>query len=139
MGKNWKPSSPWLRRKAKQGFQGYPIATIAFYGPTATLATKIVVSIVRDEGQDPDPLERWFSEDTDVRNNSAIGDQVLAFLKEHGPKSVIVIDGLIGCPHEEGIDYPEGNPAHSALTGPGATASHTNASSESPLLRLIPR
>jgi hypothetical protein len=46
MGENWKPSSPWLRRKAKQGFRGYPVATIAFYGPTDTLATKIVVSIV---------------------------------------------------------------------------------------------
>ena len=108
MGKNWKPSSPWLRRKAKQGFRGYPIATIAFYGPTADLATKIVVALVRDEGQDPDRLERWFSEDTDVRNDPDIGDQVFAFLKEHAPKSVVVTDGLIGCPHEEGIDYPEG-------------------------------
>ena len=108
MGKNWKPSSPWLRRKAKQGFRGYPLATIAFYGPTDTLATKIVVSIVRDEGRDPDPLERWFSEDTDVRNDPSIGDQILAFLKEHGAKSVIATDSLIGCPHEEGIDYPEG-------------------------------
>ena len=108
MGKNWKPSSPWLRRKAKQGFQGYPVATIAFYGPTATVATKVVVSIVRDEGHEPDPLERWFSQDIDVRNNLDVGEKVLAFLKEHAAKSVIVTDGLIGCPHEEGIDYPEG-------------------------------
>jgi hypothetical protein len=108
MSKRWKPSSPWLRRKAKQGFRGYPIATIAFYGPTVDLATKIVVAIVRDEGREPDPLERWFSEDTDVRSDLAVGEKVLAFLKEHAAKSVIVTDGLIGCPHEEGIDYPEG-------------------------------
>ena len=108
MGKNWKPSSPWLRRKAKQGFQGYPIATIAFYGPTAALVTKVVVSIVRDEGQDPDPLERWFSEDTDVRSDPAISEKILAFLKEHSVRSVIATYGLIGCPHEEGIDYPKG-------------------------------
>lgn len=108
MEKNWTPSSPWLRRKTKRGFQGYPIATIAFYGPTADLATKVVVGIGRDEGLEPDPLERWFSEETDVRNNRAIGEEVVAFLKEHAAKSVIVTDGLIGCPHEEGIDYPEG-------------------------------
>ena len=108
MRKNWKSSSPWLRRKAKQGFRGYPLATIAFYGPTATVATKVVVSIVRDAGHDPDPLQRWFSEDTDVRNDEAIAEQILAFLKEHGTKSVIATDGLIGCPHEEGTDYPEG-------------------------------
>ena len=108
MGKNWNPRSTWLRRKAKQGFHGYPLATIAFYGPTATLATKVVASIVRDEGHDPDPLERWFSEDSDVRNDPAIADKIVAFLKEHGAKSVIATEGLIGCPHEEGIDYPEG-------------------------------
>jgi hypothetical protein len=36
------------------------------------------------------------------------GEKVVAFLKEHTAKSVIVTDGIIGCPHEEGIDYPEG-------------------------------
>jgi hypothetical protein len=108
MSKKWKPSSPWLRRKVKQGFRGYPIATIAFYGPTAELATKVVVAIVRDEGRELDPLERWFSENTDVRSDSIVGEKVLDFLKEHAAKSVIVTDGLIGCPHEEGIDYPEG-------------------------------
>jgi len=108
MSKKWKPSSPWLRRKVKQGFRGYPIATVAFYGPTADLATKVVVAIVRDEGREPDPLERWFSEDSDVRSDLEVSTKVLAFLKEHAAKSVVVTDGLIGCPHEEGIDYAEG-------------------------------
>jgi hypothetical protein len=108
MGKDRKQSSAWLRRKSKQGFHGYPVATIAFYGPTATLATKVVVSITRDEGHDVDPLERWFSESGDVRNDLDIADKISAFLKENRAKSVIVTDGLIGCPHEEGIDYPEG-------------------------------
>jgi hypothetical protein len=26
----------------------------------------------------------------------------------HGARSVIATDGIIGCPHEEGIDYPDG-------------------------------
>ncbi len=108
MMNKWKPSSPWLRRKVKQGFRGYPIATIAFYGPTADLATKVVVAIVRYEGCEPDPLERWFSVDSDVRTNPSVGEKVLTFLKENAATSVIVTDGIIGCPHEEGIDYPEG-------------------------------
>jgi hypothetical protein len=108
MGKNRKQSSAWLRRKSKQGFRGYPVATIAFYGPTATLATKVVVSITRDEGRDLDPLERWTSESGDVRNDLAIADKINAFLKENRAKSVIATDGLIGCAHEAGIDYPEG-------------------------------
>ena len=131
MAKNWKPSSPWLRRKAKQGFHGYPLATIAFYGPTATLATKVVVSIVRDESNNPDPLERWLSEDTDVRSDPAIGNKIFAFLKEHGAKSVIATDGLIGCPMKKASTTPRGNPARSVLTGPGATASRASKSTES--------
>jgi hypothetical protein len=26
----------------------------------------------------------------------------------HGAKPVVMSDGIIGCPHEEGIDYPDG-------------------------------
>lgn len=108
MGKRRKSPKDWLGKKAQRGFRGFPIATVAFYGPTADLATKVVVSIVRDERSIPDPLERWFSEDSDVRSNPAVGEKVLAFLKDHAAKSVIVTDRLIGCPHEEGIDYPHG-------------------------------
>lgn len=101
-------SAVWLRKKAKRGFRGYPIATVAFYGPTADFATKVVASIVPGEGCDPDPLDRWFSQDTDVRTDPEIGEQVIAFLTAHGARSVVVTDGIIGCPHEEGVDYPDG-------------------------------
>ncbi len=97
-----------LGKKSRRGFRGFPAATVAFYGPTADFASKVAVAIIRDERSDPDPLQRWFSEDTDVRADPAVGEQVLAFLREHAAKSVVVTDGIIGCPHEEGIDYPEG-------------------------------
>jgi hypothetical protein len=50
----------WIAKKAKRGFKGYPVATLALYGPTAALATKIAVSIIPDERGQPDHLERWF-------------------------------------------------------------------------------
>lgn len=108
MEKGRKQSAAWFSRKAKRGFRGYPVATVAFYGPTPDLATKVAVGIVRDENRDPDPLERWLSQNTDVRTDPTIGEQVLAFIKTHDAKSVVVTDGIIGCPHEEGIDYPDG-------------------------------
>ena len=37
----------WLEKKAKRGFRGYPIGTIAFYGPDERCATKVAVSVVR--------------------------------------------------------------------------------------------
>ncbi len=80
------------------------------------------------EGCEPDPLERWFSEGMDVRTNPAVGEQVLAFLKDHAAKSAIVTDGIIGCPHEEGIDYLEGKSCPLCPTGPVETASPKTAS-----------
>jgi hypothetical protein len=41
-----------------------------------------------------------------LRNCSPIA----AFLQEHHVKSAATVDKIIGCPHEEGIDYPEGKP-----------------------------
>ena len=97
-----------LWKKARKGFRGYPIATVAFYGPTAKLATKVVVGIVPSEDADADPLKSWTSEGDDVRKSREILGEILAFLDEHAPKSVVMTDRIIGCPHEEGKDYPEG-------------------------------
>ena len=38
-----------LRKKARKGLRGWPIATIAFYGPNLSQATKVAVSIVPSE------------------------------------------------------------------------------------------
>jgi hypothetical protein len=100
-------SSP-LRKKARQGFRGYPVATVCFYGPTDELATKVAVGIVRSEGEEPDLLERWFSQDRDIRHDAALESEVAHFIIAQGVKSVVMTNGIIGCPHEEGIDYPEG-------------------------------
>ncbi|HYL16481.1 MAG TPA: hypothetical protein VEV41_25830 [Terriglobales bacterium] len=102
-----RPTSQLLKR-VQRGFRGYPVATIALYGPDAELATKVAVAIFLAERHEPDYLERWLSQDTDVRHNPDIEEQILAFLRSHAVRSVVMTDGIIGCPHEEGIDYPEG-------------------------------
>jgi hypothetical protein len=102
-----KSQSP-LKKRARRGFRGYPVATVAFYGPDDMRASKVAVGIVASEGAGADALERWFSEDGDVRKDPEVGRQILAFTLQHGAKTVVVTDGIIGCPHEEGIDYPDG-------------------------------
>ncbi len=97
-----------LEKKARRGFRGYPVATIAFYGPSDELASKVAVGIVSAENAEADPLDRWFSDDRDVRRDSTIGDEILAFIRQQGAKTVVMSDRIIGCPHEEGTDYPEG-------------------------------
>ena len=97
-----------LKKKAHRGFRGYPVATIAFYGPDDRRATKVAVGIIMNEGGEPAALNRWFSKDEDVRFEGTIGAEILRFIQDHGAKSVIAADRIIGCPHEEGVDYPEG-------------------------------
>jgi len=104
--KRSKPSP--FHNRARRGFKGYPVATIAFYGPDDRKATKMVVGIVHIEDGEPNPLLRWFSEEEDVRNSRTVLAEARATLDEHGVKSVAMADRIIGCPHEEGIDYPEG-------------------------------
>jgi len=97
----------WLRKKVKQGMRGYPLGTIAFYGPDNQRATKVAVSIFREEGAEPE-LRRWFSEVSDVRTDEAILAEIGDHLRQGSVRSVAMVDGIIGCPHEEGIDYPLG-------------------------------
>jgi len=67
----------------------------------------VVVGAIHRAGGPPDALERWWS-DTDVRRDPEIGRRVADFMSAQGVKTVALVDRIIGCPHEEGIDYPEG-------------------------------
>ena len=96
-----------LRNKAKRGSRGHPLATLAFYGPDDKLATKAVLGIFLQEG-DEGILHRFFKEDGDIRQDNEIAKTVLTRLKEHEVRSFIKVEKILGCPHEEGIDYPEG-------------------------------
>ena len=97
-----------LKKIARRGFRGYPIATIAFYGPDDKRASKVAVAILNAQGAEPTALERWFAEEGDVRADPAVGSDIFRFVRDHGAKSVVMTDRIIGCPHEEGVDYPEG-------------------------------
>ena len=97
-----------LAGKLKQGYQGHPLATIAFYGPDRDRATKVAVAVFARNDSEPHPLKRWHTIEGDVRQDDAIGQEVLGFLESSGVQSVVMTGGIIGCPHEEGTDYPEG-------------------------------
>jgi hypothetical protein len=89
-------------------FRDYPVATIAFYLPDDTRATKVAVGIVLKEGADPEEMKDWTAGESDVRTDAAIGKENLDFIESHSVKSVVVTNRIIGRPHEEGVDYPHG-------------------------------
>src|SRR3954469_6750957 len=81
-----------LTKKAKKGFRGYPVATVAFYGPDDRRASKLAVGIVLAENQEAVELNRWFAEQGDVRADVRIAEEVLAYMEGFGVRSVAMVD-----------------------------------------------
>ena len=97
-----------LEHRAERGFQGYPIGTVAFYGPDNRRASKVAVGIVHGHRGTVREMEKWFAEVADARDDVGIGTEILAFLHRHHVRSVVMRADILGCPHEEGIDYALG-------------------------------
>ena len=87
-----------LSKRAKKGFRGWPVATVALYGPDDSTATKLTVGIMPAEDAEASDLGRWFSKNqTDIRDDIRVTEEVLAFIIEAGAKSVVMTDRIIGC------------------------------------------
>ena len=94
-----------LRKKARKGLRGWPIATIAFYGPNLSQATNVTVGVVSSENAEVEELRDWKVDRGDIRADSGIAQEILEFIEKNGVLSVAMTDTIIGCPHQEGIDY----------------------------------
>ncbi len=97
-----------LKQKSRQRKKNFPAATIAYYGSNADLATKVAVGIISKNNHVID-MKKWFSENDDIRMDNKVHKEILAFIKSKDVRSVVMTEKIIGCPHEEGIDYPEGS------------------------------
>ena len=97
-----------LAKRSRRGFRGFPAATVAYYGPDDTRASKVVVSIVPSKGAESAHQASFMNEAGDLREDPFVGDKVMDFVEKHECASVFVAEEILGCPHEEGVDYPEG-------------------------------
>jgi len=96
-------------RRASRTATRFPVGTIAAYGPNNALATKLVVSVIERPGaRDPSATRIWTTDTADVRHDRRISAEVARFLQEQDVQETVTSDRIIGCPHEEGIDYPLG-------------------------------
>ena len=92
-------------KEPREDIEATPFATVALYGSNDRRATKLTVGIVPAEDAEATELRRWFSEAADIRNDASVAEEVLAFIDAAGARSIVMTDRIIGCPHEEGIDY----------------------------------
>jgi hypothetical protein len=74
-----------LRNRAKKGFLGYPVATIAFYGPDDRRATKVALGIIFDEDDDTRrEMNRWISAKGDIRRDATVFEAMFRLTQSRG-------------------------------------------------------
>jgi hypothetical protein len=98
---------PWISKVERGDRLTYPVGTLIFYGPDNRHASKVVASVFAYKGAKP-VMRKWFEDGMDVRLDGRIGKQVMRFFNTHGARQITMMAGIFGCPHEEGIDYPDG-------------------------------
>jgi len=99
----------WLRKFVNRGDQGYPGATLAFYGPDDKKASKAVLGIILSKDSEVQ-LHKWFREspDADLRYDIKLQNAWIEIIRREGVQSLAMLEEINGCPHEEGVDYPLG-------------------------------
>jgi hypothetical protein len=83
----------------------FPIGTVAYYGPNDQTITKVVAGVLPDDKTDP-ILKKWLGEG--IAQDPKIAMEIGEFFQKQKVQKVVMTEGIIGCPHEEGIDYPSG-------------------------------
>jgi hypothetical protein len=81
------------------------MGTVAYYGPDDQRTTKIAAGVIKREGAQP-IINRWVG--ANVKDNPKVQREIVEFFKKHGVRSAVVTSGNMGCPHEEGLDFPVG-------------------------------
>jgi hypothetical protein len=97
-----------LERLAQKGFQGYPLGIIAFYGYNDKVATKAVIGIVKQAGGPPENIKTWIFDQGDLRKDVPSIKELFRYIEAHRVASVALTPGIYYCPHEPGVDFPEG-------------------------------
>src|SRR6266851_8166779 len=69
-----------LRKKAKKGLRGWPLATIAFYGPNLSQATKAAVGIIPSENAEAEEMRDWHVLRGDIREDVSIAKEIVEFI-----------------------------------------------------------
>ena len=98
----------WIQKHQRKPKREFPLATMVFYGPDNQYATKLAVALIENDGEEPEVLDRWTSDAGDIRHNDQVYIELVQWLKAHAVQRVLSVDRILGCQHEEGIDYREG-------------------------------
>jgi hypothetical protein len=83
----------------------HPLGTVAYYGPDDKRTTKIAAGVFTSPNAKV-IIKRWVA--SDVMTSPKVQREIVEFFQLHGVKTVAYSEGNMGCPHEEGLDFPDG-------------------------------
>lgn len=86
----------------------FPLAGVAYYGPDDQTATKVVVAIL-GENQQIIKSVNWSTQAADIRLDETIAKHIKEFINAWQIKKIVIAEGILGCPHVPGIDFPLGD------------------------------
>ncbi|OOZ39883.1 hypothetical protein BOW53_09770 [Solemya pervernicosa gill symbiont] len=81
-----------IEKKVKRGFQGYPLISVDYYGPDDSLATKVIVGFVAEEGFKPQQQE--FETEGDIREEVNVQTTILKLIERTEAKTVTLSEGV---------------------------------------------
>ena len=92
-------------RNAIQAKTEYPFGVMAYYGPDDQTVEKIIAIVLPDQESDP-KLKIW--QGPKIAEDTQTAAEIGKFFQEHKVSEVTMTEGIVGCPHDEGVDFPIG-------------------------------
>jgi len=89
---NLDKSTKRIAKKVKNGFQGYPQITLAYFGAAENFATEVVVSFILEA--DADAQQERFTSESDVRKDETIQTTLVKIIERAEAKTVVEVPGV---------------------------------------------
>jgi hypothetical protein len=78
---------------------------VALYGPDDKRTTKIVAAVILHSTAEP-ILKRFFG--NNIKQDEKVMEEIADFFSSYNVKEAKGMEANLGCPHEEGEDFPVG-------------------------------
>lgn len=82
-----------IAKKVKNGFKGYPLVTITYFGHDKNVATEVSISYLLDENEELQ-VQRFKCE-SEIREDETIQSVLLKIIERSDAMSVVELDGII--------------------------------------------
>jgi hypothetical protein len=81
-----------IAKQVKKGFDGYPLISLAYFGPTTEVASKVEVTFLAEEGAAAQV--QTFSSNSDAREDETIQSVLVKIIERAEPSTVTELAGV---------------------------------------------